>query len=168
MIHTNIPKGENNNKTRRKQVSKDRSTISSLAIVKLLDKLTQSIIMLKVKFLRNAAMLDITNSSSKTLTLNPEEVIGILDLRSLGYYKIKLGVLQQNLSRYYNFESAEEVCDQFNNLINTLKREQVLDMGEKCPSLDDSDERRYMSDREILEKYINLDNTCLAEEEKRV
>ena len=69
--------------------------ISSLAIVKLLDKLTQSIIMLKVKFLRNTAMLDIT------LILNPEEAIGILDLRSLGYYKIKQGVIQQNLSRYY-------------------------------------------------------------------
>ena len=24
-----------------------------------------------------------------------------------------------------------------------------------------------MSDREILEKYINLDNTCLMEEEKK-
>ena len=24
-----------------------------------------------------------------------------------------------------------------------------------------------MSDREILEKYINLDNTCLTEEEKK-
>ena len=40
-------------------------------------------------------------------------------------------------------------------------------MGEKYPWLDDSDERKYMSDREILEKYINLDNTCLTEEEKR-
>ena len=29
------------------------------------------------------------------------------------------------------------------------------------------DERIYMSDREILEKYINLDNTCLTEEEKK-
>ena len=78
--------------------------------------------MLKVKFLQNAAMLDITNSNSKTLILNPKEAIGILDLRSLGYYKIKQGVLQQNLSRYYKFESAEEVCTQFNNLINTLKK----------------------------------------------
>ena len=62
--------------------------ISSLAIVKLLDKITQSIIMLKVNFLRNTAMQDITNSNSETLILNPKEVIGILDLRSLGYYKI--------------------------------------------------------------------------------
>ena len=40
-------------------------------------------------------------------------------------------------------------------------------MGEKYPWLDDSDKRKYMSDREILEKYINLDNACLTEEEKR-
>ena len=115
--------------------------ILSLAIVKLLEKTTQSVIMLKVNFLRNTAMLDITNSNSKTLILNPKVVIGILDLWLLGYYEIKQGVLQQNLSRYYKFESAEEVCTQFNNLINTLKKEQSLDMGEKYPWLDDSDER---------------------------
>ena len=45
--------------------------ISSLAIVKLLDKLTQSVIMLKVKFSRNTAMLDITNSNSEILILIP-------------------------------------------------------------------------------------------------
>ena len=55
---------------------------------------------------------------------------------------------------------------QFNNLINTLKKEQKLETGEKFPWLDNSDERKYMSDREILRKYINLDNTCSMEEEK--
>ena len=81
--------------------------ISSLAIIKLLDKLTHSIIVLKVKFIRNIAMLDmIINSNSETLILNPREVLGILDLRSLQYYKIKQGVIQQKLSRIYEFESA--------------------------------------------------------------
>ena len=28
------------------------------------------------------------------------------------------------------------------------------------------DERKYMTDREILEKYMNSDNTCLTEKEK--
>ena len=55
---------------------------------------------------------------------------------------------------------------QFNNLINTLGKEQKLDTGEKFPLLDNSDERKYMSNREILRKYINLDNTCLMEDEK--
>ena len=54
----------------------------------------------------------------------------------------------------------------FNNLINTIKKEQSLETGEKYPWLDDIDKRKYMTDREILEKYINLDNTCLTEKEK--
>ena len=108
----------------------------------------------------------VNNSSSETLILNPREALGILDLRSLGYYKIKQGVIQQKLSRYYKFKSADKVCMQFNNLINTLRQEQSLDTGEKIPWLDNSDERKYMSDREILRKYINLDNACLMEDKK--
>ena len=50
--------------------------------------------MLKVKFMRYAAILDETNSSSEILILNPHEALGILDLRSLGYYEIKQGLLQ--------------------------------------------------------------------------
>ena len=80
--------------------------ISGLVIIKLLDKSTQSIMMLKVKFMRNAAILDVMNSSSEILILNPNEALGILDLRSLGYYQIKQGVLQQNLSTHYRRNKA--------------------------------------------------------------
>ena len=122
---------------------------------------------LKAKFARNVAILDmINNSNSETLILNPREALGILDLRSLGYYKIKQGVIQQKLSGLYEFELAEEVCMQFNNLINTLRKEQKMETEEKFPWLDNSDKRKYMSDWEILRKYINLDNTCLMENEK--
>ena len=62
--------------------------ISGLAIIKLLDMSTKSTIMLKVKFTQNIALLDMTNSSSGTLILSPKEALGILDLRSLGYYNI--------------------------------------------------------------------------------
>ena len=69
--------------------------ISSLTIIKLLDKLTNSIMVLKAKFACNVAMLDmINNSNSETLILNLREALGILDLRLLGYYKIKQGVIQ--------------------------------------------------------------------------
>ena len=69
-------------------------------------------------------MLDIRNSNSETLILTPKEAIRILDLRSLGHYKIQQGILQQNPSIFYRFESAENVCNQFNNLINALKKEE--------------------------------------------
>ena len=76
-------------------------------------------------------------------------------------------MLQQNLSKFYKFVSAENVCNQFNNLINTLKKDKKIETGEKYPWLDKMDERKYMSDREKLEKYTDLDNMCLQEEEKK-
>ena len=33
--------------------------------------------------------------------------------------------------------------------------------------LDDTDQRKYMTDREILDKYVNLDNSCLTKIEKK-
>ena len=66
----------------------------------------------------------VNSSNLETLILNPGEALGILDLRSLGYYKIKQGVIQQKLSRFIIFELAEEVCMQFNNLINMVRKEQ--------------------------------------------
>ena len=38
---------------------------------------------------------------------------------------------------------------------------------ERYPWLDNNDERKYRSDRGILEKYINLDNSCLNKWEKK-
>ena len=57
------------------------------------------------------------------MILEPEEMTGVIDLRSLGYYKIKQGILQQNLNRYYKFEKAEKLCKYFNKSVNTLKKE---------------------------------------------
>ena len=87
--------------------------ISGMAIVKIIDKGQRILMMLKLKFIQNKAMLDITNNTREILIFDRKTMIGILDLRSLGYYKIKQGVLQQNLNKYYYFEEADEVWEQF-------------------------------------------------------
>ena len=97
--------------------------ISGLAIVKILDGNTHSTMLLKLKFMCNAATLDIANNGSDTIIFKSEEMLGILDLRSLGYDKIKQGILQQNLSKYHKFERADTLCEHFNKFINTLKKE---------------------------------------------
>ena len=95
-------------------------------------------------------------------------MIGIIDLRSLGYYKIKQGILQQNLSRYYRFEKAEKLCEYFNKFVNTLKKEREQKLPEdKYPWLDQDDETRHMTYKEIINKYIDSDKSCLNKEEKR-
>ena len=112
-------------------------------------------------------MCKVTNSTQDTVTFEPEDMLGIIDLRSLGYYKIKHGVLQQNLSCMYHFESVNTVCDQFNRLINTLRKVEKTNGTDKYPWLDDSDERKYMTDREILDRYIDLENSCLIRRGKQ-
>ena len=85
-------------------------------------------------------------------------MLGTLDLRSLGYYKIKHSILQQNLSKYYKFERADTVCKHFNKFINTLKKErEQKELKENYPWLDPSDERKYMTDKEIFDKDIDLE-----------
>ena len=76
----------------------------------------------KLKFTQNLAILDVTNSSLETVIFDPKEMLGILHLRLMSYYKIKQGILQQTLSKYYTFKSAYTLCEQFNKFINTLKK----------------------------------------------
>ena len=93
-------------------------------------------------------------------------MIGILDLRSLHYYKIKQVVLQYNLNKYYHFEEANKVCEEFNKMVEVIKEEEGK-LKEKYPWLDDMDERKYMMDRKILEKYIDLKDSCLDDSERK-
>ena len=72
--------------------------ISGIAIIKLLDVKEQIALMIKLKFIRNRAMLKVTNGTQEKVTFNPTDMVGIVDLRSLGCYKVKQGMLQQKLS----------------------------------------------------------------------
>ena len=70
------------------------------------------------------------------------------------------------MSKCYHFESGEKLCEEFNTLVNKLKTDENTTDKEKYPWLEDSDEKKYMADREILEKYIDLDRSCLTDSEK--
>ena len=76
--------------------------------------------------------------------LRPKEMIGIVDIRSIGYYKIKQGILQQNLSRYYRFEEATKLCEYFNKFMDTLKKErEQTTPTDKYLWLDAEDEKKH-------------------------
>ena len=135
---------------------------------KILDGSTNSTMLIKLKFTHNTAILDRVNNGTETIIFKPKEMIGLVDVRSLGYYKIKQGILQQNLSKYYSFERAATLCKYFNKFINMLKKErEQTELKESYPWLDSSDERKYMTDQEILDKYIDLDSSCLMKEERK-
>ena len=98
--------------------------------------------MLKLKFIRNKAILDMTNNMRETVIFDKKTSIGILDLRSLGYYKIKQGVLQQNLNKYYQFEEVDKICADFNRIIEADKnRKRRMIVRKDYPWLDNADDR---------------------------
>ena len=100
-------------------------------------------------------ILDIVNNGTETII-------------SLDYYKNKQGILQQNLSKYYQFERTDTLCEHFNKFVNMLKRErEQREPEENYPWLDSSNERKYMTDQEISDKYTSLESSCLTKEEKK-
>ena len=140
--------------------------ISGLAIIKILDGSSYSTML--IKFTCNTAILDIVNNGTETIIFKLEEILEIVDLRSLGYYKIKQGILQQKLRKYYRFERANTLCEYFKKFINALKKErEQKEMEETYPWLDPSDERKYMRDQELLDRYVDLEKSCLTEKEKK-
>ena len=138
---------------------------SGMAMVKILDIKEQTTNMIKLTFIRNKAVLKITNKMHESVTFGKAEMMRIVDLRSLGFYKIKQEVLQEHLGRHYHFESADDVHDQYNRFVNLMRKEEENSEG-KFPWLEDTDKRKYMTDREILEKYVNLDSSCLTNTKK--
>ena len=139
--------------------------LSGMAMVKILDIKEQTTNMIKLKFIRSKAALKVTNKTCETVTFGRTEMMGIVDLRSLGFYKRKQEVLQEHLGRHYHFKLADDVCDQYNQLITLMRKEEENSEG-KFPWWEDTDERKHMMDREILDKYVNLHNSCLTKTEK--
>ena len=70
-------------------------------------------------------------------------------------------ILQNKASTF-----TDTLCEQFNKFVNTLKKEKV-ETKEKYPWVEPDNERRNMTDKEILDKYIDLDKSCLSDTEKR-
>ena len=66
------------------------------AVVKILDMKEQVMSTIILKFIRNKVVLKITNNTHETVTFRQTEMIGVVDLRSLGFYKIKQEILQEH------------------------------------------------------------------------
>ena len=115
--------------------------LSGMTIVKILNMKEQAKSMIKLKFLRNKAVLKITNKTHETVTFRQTEMIGVIDLRSLGFYKIKQEVLQEHLGKHYHFELADDVCNQYNRFVNLMRKEEENSEG-KYPWLKDTDKRK--------------------------
>ena len=61
----------------------------------------------------------------------------------------------------------DKICTDFNRIIEEQRQEEKNDSEERYPWLEEDDERKYMTDKEILDKYIHLKDSCLNERERK-
>ena len=115
-------------------------------MVKILDMKEQTTNMIKLKFIGNKAVLKTTNKRHETVTFGRTEMMGIVDLKSLGFYKIKQEVHREHLGRHYHFELVDNVCNQYNRLVNLMRIEKENSEG-IYPWLEDTDKRKYMMEQ---------------------
>ena len=106
--------------------------------------------------------------------LSPEESIGVVDPRSLGYFNIKPQVMHFNLTGVHNLFSKWNLDLKFKEHFAKIstqnvryqKGEVVRKTPDPYPWLDEDDPQRDMTDEEILCKYIDLSKSHLTSKEK--
>ena len=146
--------------------------LSGHAIAKLLYR--GSLGTLKIRIVDNITVMEIINNTPSTMYFSPEESIGIVDIRSLGYYNIKPQVMHFNLTGIHNLFSKWNFDNRFEEYYAKISTQNVRykkkDSARKTPDpypwLDEDDPRRNMTDEEILYKYIDLSESHLTDREK--
>ena len=104
---------------------------------------------MKVEFKEKKAFLEVTNDSANVLVLDHQKAKEILDIRSLGYYKIPQGVLQQRLSKYSSSESLQNIFELYNNFKKYVTRRNNK-FKRSISLIRTSDPRRELTDKELL------------------
>ncbi len=126
----------------------------------------------KVNVVNNHVTLHLHNTGKKTVVVTKKRHMGVLDLRSMGYYKITQDQLMNELKEEFQFIEAREYCESYNKMVdqwNERKKKQQRAKREgpdPFPWLEADDPRRYMTDEQILRQLVNLDNSKLNSTEK--
>ena len=154
--------------------------LSGIAIVKLLYK--YHIGTMRVRIDHNQSIIKIINNTDETIYYTPQLSMGIVDIRSLGYYNVQKSIIffdkrgnkripptpykvpKLHPRNYYKTSQLEskDTAPSHTEASNSQKDSDT----DAYPWLDVDDPRRSMTDEEILDKYIDLSNSDLNEEEK--
>ena len=142
---------------------------------------------LRVKFQDNQGVVQFINVQNETVQLTKDKVVGILDLRSVGYFKVgyqKMVNMAQSSKAFKMYHYQQVKCetkaevDQYMRLTGKYKAEEStkkIDKEEKVeknkkydpyPWLAEDDPRRHQSDAEILYEKIDLSDSALSRKEK--
>ena len=146
---------------------------------------------LRVKFQDNQGIVQFRNGSNETTQLRKDKAVGILDFRSIGYFKVgyqKMVNMAESSKTFKMYHYKQIKCeaktenwstsDQYMRITGrygneksrkTQESEKQSELGRKSdpyPWLTEDDPRRHQTDEEILYEKIDLSNSALSRKEK--
>ena len=139
---------------------------------------------LRVKFQDNQGVVQFRNGSNETAHLRQNKAVGVLDPRSIGYFKVgyqKMVNMAESSKAFKMYHYQQIKCetrtevDQYMRIRgrygsekgeNGEKQTDSYQKSDPYPWLVDDDPRRYQSDEEIMYERIDLSNSALGRKEK--
>ena len=142
---------------------------------------------LRVKIQDNQGVVQFINVKDETVQLRKDKAVGILDLRSVGYFKVgyqKMVNMAESNKEFKVYHYLQVKCEtkaevgQYMRITGKYKAEKStrkIDKEDKIernkkhdqyPWLADDDPRRHQSDAEILYEKIDLSDSALSRKEK--
>ena len=142
---------------------------------------------LRVKFQDNQGVVQFRNGSNESAQLRKNKAVGILELWSIGYFKVgyqKMVNMAESSKTFKVYHYQQVKCETkpevdkymritirystekgkgFQNNVEQIDPQQKSD---PYPWLADYDPRRYQSDEEIMYEKIDLSNSVLSRKEK--
>ena len=148
---------------------------------------TDMVYTLRVKFQDNQGVVQFKNGSNETAELRKNKAVSILDLRSVGYFRVgyqKMVNMVESSKAFKMYHYQQIKCetkpevDQYMRITgryssekgkgfqNDKKQTGPYQRSDPYPWLADDDPRRYQSDEEIMYKKVDLSNSALSRQEK--
>ena len=146
---------------------------------------------LRVKFQDNRGVVQFRNGSDEIPQLRKDKAVGILDLRSIGYFKVgyhKMVNIAESSKTFKMYHYQQIKCetrtedwptsDEYTRATGKYgngKSKKMQDSGEQSesgrrsdpyPWLADDDPRRHQTDEEILYEKIDLSTSALSRKER--
>ena len=146
---------------------------------------------LRVKFQDNQGVVQFRNGSDEIAQLRKDKAVGILDLRSIGYFKVgyQKMVNMAESSKTFNMYHYQQIkcetktedwltSDQYMRVTGKYSNERSKkiqdnekqsELGRRLdpyPWLAEDDPRRHQTDEEILYEKIDLSNSALSRKEE--
>ena len=132
----------------------------------------------QVHFKNSRTIMRLINNSKNTVEYKVGAHMGVIDLRSIGYFHVRFAQMRNWMDDKFEIESLQSLIDVLkntNDLDTFVRNKDDSDVDDSndddkaedpYPWLEPDDERRNKTDSELIRELISLDDTILSEKGK--